>query len=93
MSNRTRSANNYPPFTNKGQDRKKMSVSNSSLSGVTTDKGNNILDAYHSNLKAKLGETKNRMHQDQTKHEPYKNIIRVYLLQQYWMPVHPEESR
>ena len=71
----------------------KMSVSNSSLSGVTTYKGNNILDAYHSNLKAKLGETRNRMHQDQTKYESYKNIIRVYLLQPHRMSAHPEESR
>ena len=71
----------------------KMSVSNSSLSGVATDKGNNNLHACHSNLEAKLGETKNGTHQEQTKHEPHKNIMRVYLLQQHWMPVHPEESR
>ena len=71
----------------------KMSVSNSSLSGVATDKRNNILDVYHSNLEAKLGETKNRMYQDQTKYEAHKNIMRVYLLQLHRMSAHPEESR
>ena len=70
----------------------KMSVSNSSLSGVTTDKGSNILDACHPNLEAKLGEIKNRMYQDQTKYESHKNIMRVYLLQPHRMSAHPEES-
>ena len=56
-SNNTKFVSNSLPSTNTGQDEKNMSVSNSSLSGVTIDKGNNILDGCHSILEAKTGET------------------------------------